>query len=439
MRHRHGGRGLRRSLTAWVAPAVVALAVLSACSAAPPGPPVLTWYTNPDDGGQAEIAKRCTEASGGRYTIATSTLPRQASDQRQQLVRRLAANDSSIDIMSLDPPYVPEFAQAGFLAPMPPAVEAAARDDRVPSSIEASTWRGKLVAVPFWANTQLLWYRKSMVAAMGLDLSRPVTWDQVIDAASRARTGIAAQGVRGESLTVWVNALIESGGGSVITNVGEPDPDLVQLGLTQPPAIDAARILRSFGDKGVALPGFPTADEDTSSDLFQAGDAAFMVNYPFIWGKVKSAVEEGSAPRSTLDDYGWAIYPQARPDLPAAPPLGGINLGVGAFSAHPDLAYDATTCIANPQNSAYYFVTNGNPSSRASVFTDPAVLAEFPMAPVIRDSLNQAKPRPQTAYYAEVSGGIQRTFHPPGSVVPGPTNEAAQNLILAVLQKKALL
>ena len=41
---------------------------------------------------------------------------------------------------------------------------------------------------------------------------------------------------------------------------------------------------------------------------------------------------------------------------------------------------------------------------------DPAVLAEFPMAPVIRDSLNQAKPRPQTAYYAEVSGGIQRTF-----------------------------
>ena len=94
MRHRHGRRGLRRSLTAWLAPAVAALAVLSACSAAPPGPPVLTWYINPDDGGQAEIAKRCTEASGGRYTIATSTLPRQASDQRQQLVRRLAANDS---------------------------------------------------------------------------------------------------------------------------------------------------------------------------------------------------------------------------------------------------------------------------------------------------------------------------------------------------------
>ena len=432
-------RGPRRRLTAVAAVIAVIAALSAACSTAPPGPPTLTWYINPDDGGQTEIAARCTAAANGRYTIATSTLPRQASEQRQQLVRRLAANDSSIDIMSIDPPYVPEFAQAGFLAPMPPAVEAAAREDRVPSSIEASTWQNRLVVVPFWANTQLLWYRKGAVAAMGLDMTRPVTWDQIIRAAAANRTQIAAQGVRGESLTVWVNALVESGGGSIITNVGETDPALIQLGLTAPPGIDAARILREFGDAGVAPPGFPTADEDTNAESFQSGSAAFMVNYPFIWGKAKSAVEEGTLPQSVPDDYGWAVYPRTAPELPSAPPLGGINLGVGAFSEHPDLAYEATTCISNPQNSAYYFVSNGNPSSRLSVFSDPAVLAEFPMAPVIRDSLTLAKPRPQTAYYAEVSGGIQRTFHPPGSVVPGATNQAATDLITAVLRKEALL
>ena len=114
----HPRRRLRWSMTVVVA---VMAALVSACSSGPAGPPVLTWYINPDDGGQTEIAARCTAASNGRYTITTSTLPRQASEQRQQLVRRLAANDSSIDIMSIDPPYVPEFAQAGFLAPMPPA------------------------------------------------------------------------------------------------------------------------------------------------------------------------------------------------------------------------------------------------------------------------------------------------------------------------------
>ncbi|MEJ2888923.1 extracellular solute-binding protein [Actinomycetospora aeridis] len=432
-------RHQRRRLTAVALAVAVIAAMAAACSSAPAGPPVLTWYINPDDGGQAEIAARCTAAAGGRYTIATSTLPRQASEQRQQLVRRLAANDSSIDIMSIDPPYVPEFAQAGFLAPMPPAAEAAAREDRVPSSIEASTWQGRLVVVPFWANTQLLWYRKSAVAAMGIDMNQPVTWDQIIRAAAQNRTQIAAQGVRGESLTVWVNALVESAGGSIITNAGEENPDLIQLGLNAPPGIEAARVLRTYGDAGVAPPGFPTADEDTNAESFQSGSAAFMVNYPFIWGKAKSAVEEGTLEQSVPDDYGWTLYPRVAPDRPSAPPLGGINLGVGAFSNHPDLAYEATTCISNRENSAYYFVSNGNPSSRTSVFTDPEVLAEFPMAPTIRDSLNQAAPRPQTAYYAEVSGGIQRTFHPPGSVTPGATNEAATALITAVLRKEALL
>ncbi|HYZ01345.1 MAG TPA: ABC transporter substrate-binding protein, partial [Candidatus Binatia bacterium] len=55
--------------------------------------PVLGWYVNPDNGGQAELAAACTQAAGGRYRIAVSTLPTGASGQREQLVRRLAAKD----------------------------------------------------------------------------------------------------------------------------------------------------------------------------------------------------------------------------------------------------------------------------------------------------------------------------------------------------------
>jgi multiple sugar transport system substrate-binding protein len=62
------------------------------------GPPVVQWYINPDDGGQAEIAGRCTDGAQGRYRIETSLLPRSASDQREQLLRRLAAEDESIDL-----------------------------------------------------------------------------------------------------------------------------------------------------------------------------------------------------------------------------------------------------------------------------------------------------------------------------------------------------
>jgi multiple sugar transport system substrate-binding protein len=126
-------------------------------------------------------------------------------------------------------------------------------------------------------------------------------------------------------------------------------------------------------------------------------------------------------------------------DDPARPPYGGINVGVGAFSRHPDLAFQATECIVSDENQSYYFITNGNPASSAAVYDRPEVLEAFPQAPVIRESLQQAAPRPQTAYYNEVSFAIQRTYHPPESVVPGVTGEVAAGLITAVLRKERLL
>ena len=75
----------------------------------------------------------------------------------------------------------------------------------------------------------------------------------------------------------------------------------------------------------------------------------------------------------------------------------------------------------------------------ARVYDDPEVLEVFPMAPTIRDSLELAASRPQTAYYSEVSGGIQRTYHPPSSVTPGQTGEQAAELISAVLAGEQLL
>lgn len=429
-------RRLRRRAPAAVLVAAL-LGALAGCGSGPPGPPVLTWYINPDSGGQEEIAARCTAAAGGAYSIATSTLPRESSEQRQQLVRRLAANDSSIDIMSLDPPYIPEFAQAGFLAPVPPDVAAKAVDGVAQSAVEGASWDGRLVTVPFWANTQLLWYKKSVAAAAGLDMSKPVTWDQLVEAAEAQDTQIAAQGRRAESLVVWLNALIESAGGAVIAQTADRPQDIV-LGLDSPESTRASEVMREVADSGVVGPAFTTAGEDESVASFESGDAGFMVNWPFVWGRGKSGVEGGTLDRAVLDDYGWALYPQVDASRPSAPPLGGISLGVGAFSRHPDLAYQATQCITSNENQAYYFVSNGNPASRLAVFSDPEVVAEFPMAPVIAQSLQQAKPRPQTAYYSEVSGSLQRTYHPPTAVNAG-TGPAAAELIRAVLSGEELL
>src|SRR3954454_9270860 len=133
--------GGRRGVAALAASAALA-GLLSACGDSGGGGNALTWYINPDDGGQTEVANRCSAASNGAYKITTSLLPNDASAQREQLVRRLAAKDSSIALMSLDPPFVAEFTNAGFLHTFSADEAGALTQGALQGPITSSTWNG---------------------------------------------------------------------------------------------------------------------------------------------------------------------------------------------------------------------------------------------------------------------------------------------------------
>ena len=435
---RHWGRTRKSARAAAGIALALGATLLTGCGSDEGAAPTLTWYINPDAGGQAELAKQCSEASGGAYTIETSLLPNDAASQREQLARRLAAGDKSMDIMSLDPPNVPEYAEPGYLAPVPDDVAQRTTEGVLEGALAGAKWKDKVVAVPFWANTQILWYRKSVAQAAGLDMSQPVTWDQIIEAAKSQDKYIGVQGARAESMTVWVNALVESAGGTIVENP-DASADEIKLGLDTDAGRQAADVVSTIGKEGLGGPGLPTQTENTSMIQFQGDQGSFMVNYPFVWPATNASVEEGALPQSLIDDIGWTLYPAMNEGEETAPPLGGINLGVGSNSQHPDLAYQAIECIVSPENQAYYFSTNGNPPSNEDAYNDPDVAETFPMAPTIRDSLELAKPRPQTPYYNEISTGIQQTWTPPSDVNPDTTPATSQEFILEVLRGEKLL
>ncbi|GAA4688808.1 trehalose ABC transporter substrate-binding protein LpqY [Kocuria gwangalliensis] len=438
MKATHTPRRARRGrrIRSAVALAGASAMLLTACGSQESGPPTLTWYINPDDGGQATIAEQCSAASDGKYEIETSLLPRDASSQREQLARRLAAGDTSMDIMSLDPPFVPELAEPGFLAKPPADVVERTTSDTLDGPLEGAKWDGEIVAVPFWANTQLLWYRKSVAQAAGLDMSKPVTWDQIIDAARSQDKYLGVQGTQAESMTVWVNGLVASAGGQIITS-GEEGQD-AEITLDSEAGEKAAEIVGTIGEEGLGGPGLPTQDENSSMIQFQGDMGSFMVNWPFVWAASNAAVEEGSLDKSLVDDIGWAQWPRVDADTPSAPPLGGINIGVGATSENQDLAWEAVECIVTPEHQSQYFATNGNPPSSAKAFDDAAVREAYPQASVIRESLDNAAPRPQTPYYNEISTAIQQEWTPPQSVNENTPKETTA-FIEQVLKGDALL
>ena len=414
---------------------------LSACSSGTgSGPPVLTWYINPDGGGsdptkggQAQLAKECTDTAQGRYSIKIQLLPNSASDQRQQLLRRLAAKDSGTDLMSMDPVFVAEFAQAGFLDPVPQGDADGFTRNAVKPSVEASTWKGKLVAAPMWANTQLLWYRKSVAKAAGLDMSQPVTWDQLIQAAKSQQKTIGVQAKRYEGYMVWINALIAGAGGQIIENPGA-SADQLKFGLASSAGQKAAAVIQQVAQSGVAGPAMSSTDETAALDLF-SNDATsgFLVNWPYVWAALPGNKV------SFIDDVGWARYPQTVQGEPSKPPFGGIELGVNAASQHKAEAWDAIKCITTPAHQKLYMLGTGNPAADKSVYDDAAIKKQFPMADLIRESLDAAAPRPLTQYYGDVSSAIQREFSPPSSVNPSSTPKQAADLITAVLKGDALL
>jgi multiple sugar transport system substrate-binding protein len=414
-------------------------AALAACGGgAQAGPPTITWYINPDNGGQAELAQVCTDEAEGRYRIVTTILPRDATAQREQLLRRLAAEDPGVDLMSLDPVFVPEFAEAGFLAPVPEDLRDQVTQGIVESSVESATYRDELVAVPFWANTQLLWYRTSVVEAAGLDVEDGVTWDEVITAAEETDTTVAVQAARYEGYSVWVNALVEGAGGQIIEDA-ETDGSDLRFGLESDAGREATAVIARLADSGVGGPALSSSDETAALNLFQGEDGGFMVNWPFVYQATLGAAESGVLEQSLVQDIGWALYPATVGGEEPRPPLGGINLAVGAYTQDSGAAFEAAACIARAENQLAYFLSSGNPAAATEVYDDPQVREQYPMADLVRESLEQAAPRPQSPFYPDVSAAIQRVYSPPAAVDPEQTPQEATQLIRDVLAGEALL
>lgn len=420
-------RGARRRGALLAAAALVAGAALSACGG-DTGPPVLTWYINPDNGTQQKLAEKCTEAAGGRYQIKTALLPRDSTAQREQLVRRLAASDSGIDLMSLDVPYVAEFANAGFVRTFSAAERERLTDGMLEGPVDAALWKDKLVAVPFNTNTQLLWYHKSVAKEAGLSIGpdTQVTWDQVIDAAEQTGTTVQVQAKRYEGYSVLINSLVASAGGEILKNP--------EAGKEVAPAIDsdagrqAATVLRKLGRSDAAPVDISNSDEGTSQAGFLADNGGFMTNWPFVYS---------AADAKAKADFGWARWPSVVEGEPSAPPLGGIDLAVGAFTKYPRQAVDAAGCLTSAESQKEYTLAEGLLPTIESVYDDAEVKKAFPMADLLRTSVDEAAPRPVTPYYPDITAAIQRAWHPASAAGP-QTPRRTSDLIVSVLHDDEL-
>ena len=334
--------GLRRGLGMGVA-GVLAATLLGACGEE--GKPTLHWYVNPD--GVDTFETYANECSTTDYDISVELLPSGATDQRTQLARRLAAEDSSTDLMNLDPVFVAEFANAEWLAEPPEELASEilgsleGEGDYLAGAAETVVWEDKVYAIPLWANTQVLWYRKSLAEAAGLDMSQPVTWAQVIKAAADNNGSVGVQANKYEAYVVLINALVQGAGGNIVSDT-EAGRD-TKVDIDSEAGKQAAAVIKMLADSTAAQSDLSVSNEGTSLGRMFPTDAAapqgageFMLNWTFAYKFYEGLIDApGGITKEPFDDLGYARYPETVEGEVSKPPIGGIDIGVGAYSEQP--------------------------------------------------------------------------------------------------------
>jgi multiple sugar transport system substrate-binding protein len=290
----------------------------------------------------------------------------------------------------------------------------------------------------------VLWYRKSLAAAADLDMTQPVTWDQIIDGASDNGGTVGVQANKYEAYVVWINALIQGAGGNIL------DPKTVEKGRDAKVTInsaagkDAAAVIKKLAHSKAAQPDFSTSNEGTSlGSMFPAkGSGEFMTNWTFVYKNYEGLIGKPGGPKDKkgFEDLGWARYPETVDGEDSKPPIGGIDIGVGAYSKHLDYAKAAAICVTNAKAQSALAVNEGLMPSRQSVYDSEALKKAYPadLLTLFSESVDEGGPRPKSAFYSQISSAIQSRWHSPTAVGPGTPKKSA-SFLTAILKGKALL
>ncbi|HEY2277866.1 MAG TPA: ABC transporter substrate-binding protein [Streptosporangiaceae bacterium] len=421
-------RLLRTKAGVATASAVVGCVALAACSSAgaSTGPVTLTFYQYSDvSGATTTMINNCDAQSHGAYKLSFQTLPAASDGQRQQLVRRLAAHDSSIDVMVLDVTWAAEFAQAGWIEPWTGSAKASVLNGTLAPALQTAEWKGQLYAAPQSSNTQLLWYRSDLVP------TPPKTWTEMIaDAEKLAKEGkphyIEIQGAQYEGGTVWFNTMVASAGGTILS----PDASKVTLG---PPAVKALTIMKQLATSPAADPSLDVQMENQNRLAMESGTAAFELNYPFVYPSMKT-----DNPK-LFKDFKWALYPEVVPGQPAKVTIGGNDLAVSAYSQHKALALKAALCMRDAQNQLLGATVGGTPPTIISLYHNPKLYPDYPMHADILQALQQATIRPKTPVYQVLSIDISHQVFPVSGVNPTGTVASLKGQLTNALQSKGLV
>jgi multiple sugar transport system substrate-binding protein len=135
----------------------------------------------------------------------------------------------------------------------------------------------------------------------------------------------------------------------------------------------------------------------------------------------------------------FARWPAIGQNRPSRVTIGGLNLGVGAFTRHPDFAFEAAECLASETNQVRAAEKGGLPPTLETLYDAPEVRRRFPFADILHATLRDAVLRPRTPLYNDISLAISRTLHPMRDIEPLADSVRLHRAVERALNSEGLL
>jgi multiple sugar transport system substrate-binding protein len=310
-----------------------------------------------------------------------------ADTQRTQQIQRLRARSAECDVVAMDVIWTAEYASQGWIYDLTQVAQQR-RGEFIPSTLDSATYQDRVWALPINSNAGFLYRRTDQVR------QAPANWQQVYQQAAQ-EDEIVYQGARYEGLTVNFLELLFSAGGTVLNEQG------TQSTIDSPQARQVLQFMVDGIRNGAAPRAVTTMQEEEARRAFESGRATFMRNWPYAY-------------ETSRDELGkrFDISPfPAFGNGEAAGVLGGYNLGINANSDNAAGALAFVNYYSSPEAQEILATEGSLPPVLTASYDDPQVRRELPFAEDLRQAITQARPRPVSPVYNQISEAIYENVH----------------------------
>jgi trehalose/maltose transport system substrate-binding protein len=356
-----------------------------------------------------EFCKKNTEEWSKKtgHTVKLFTLPQSTTDLLGLYRQMFAAKSGDVDIINVDVVW-PGMIKDHLidLKPYTKGVE----KTHFPSIVANNTVDGRLIAMPWFTDAGLLYYRKDLLDKHGE--KAPATWEELTATARKIQDaerkagnadmqGFVFQGKAYEGLTCdAVEWLTSYNGGNIVDASGK-------ITVNNPGAVKALNMAKSWVGT-IAPTGVLNYGEEDARGVFQNGNAVFMRNWPYAW-----SLGNGKDSR-IANKIGVAALPKGGADGKNAATLGGWQLAVSKYSKEPAIAADLVMYMTSKEIQKERAINGSYNPTIPDLYKDKDVLAATPFFGTLYDVFTSAVPRPSTATglkYNEVSAAFWNATH----------------------------